>query len=57
MLLYNIPVNNIHDQNSLSNKNFYKMKYNADIIVTNYPFGYSIDIDLNDYNDKDYWGL
>jgi type I restriction-modification system DNA methylase subunit len=57
MLLHNIPVTNIHEQDSLSNKNCEFMKNKVDVIGTNYPFGMSNTIDLSDYTDKDYWKI
>ena len=58
MLLHNIPVDNIHEQDSLSYDNIKLMKDIADIIMTNYPFGMSNTIDLNDYPKmEDYWKI
>ncbi len=57
MLLHNIPVDNIHETDSLSYENIIEMKNKIDVIGTNYPFGVSNEIDLNDYyEEKDYWG-
>lgn len=56
MLLHDIPVDNIHERDSLSNENCELMKEIADAIGTNYPFGMSNKIELSDYTDKDYWG-
>ena len=56
MLLHDIPVDNIHERDSLSNENCEFMKEKADVIGTNYPFGMSNKIDLSDYTDKKYWG-
>lgn len=56
MLLHNIPVDNIHEADSLNNSNIKVMKEKADVIATNYPFGMSNTIDLNDYDNKNYWG-
>jgi type I restriction-modification system DNA methylase subunit len=56
MLLHDIPVDNIHERDSLCNENCELMKEKADVIGTNYPFGMSNNIDLNDYYDKKYWG-
>jgi type I restriction-modification system DNA methylase subunit len=56
MLLHDIPVDNIHERDSLCNENCELMKEKADVIGTNYPFGMSNTIDLNDYHDKKYWG-
>lgn len=55
MLLHNIPVENIQEADSLNNSNIKVMKEKVDIIATNYPFGMSNVIDLNDYDDKNYW--
>jgi type I restriction enzyme S subunit len=55
MLLHDIPVNNIHENDSLCNENVISMKEKADVIGTNYPFGMSNDINLSDYTDKTYW--
>ena len=58
MLLHNIPVDNIHEQDSLSCENITFMKEKADTIMTNYPFGMSNTIDLNDYKGvEDYWKI
>ena len=56
MLLHDIPVDNIHERDSLSNENCELMKEIADVNGTNYPFGMSNKIELSDYTDKDYWG-
>ena len=56
MLLHDIPVDNIHERDSLSNENCELMKEIADVTGTNYPFGMSNKIELSDYTDKDYWG-
>jgi len=56
MLLHDIPVDNIHERDSLSNENCELMKGLADVIGTNYPFGMSNSIELSDYIDKKYWG-
>jgi len=57
MLLHNIPVDNIHEEDSLSYSNIVEMKNKVDVIGTNYPFGMSNTIDLNDYHEeKNYWG-
>jgi len=55
MLLHDIPVNNIHENDSLCNENIISMKEKADVIGTNYPFGMSNEINLSDYTDKTYW--
>jgi type I restriction-modification system DNA methylase subunit len=55
MLLHDIPINHIHERDSLSNENCEFMKNKIDVIGTNYPFGMSNTIELNDYDDKDYW--
>jgi len=56
MLLHNIPVENINEIDSLSDINIKSMKNKADVIATNYPFGMSNTINLDDYTDKKYWG-
>ena len=56
MLLHNIPVENINEIDSLSDINIISMKGKADVIATNYPFGMSNTINLDDYTDKKYWG-
>ena len=57
MLLHGIPVDNINETDSLGWDNITKMKGQVDTIGTNYPFGMSNDIDLNDYgkDGKEYW--
>ena len=54
MLLHDIPVENIHEQDSLSNENCKEYNKKFDIITTNPPFGMSTVINPNIYLEK-YW--
>ena len=57
MLLHNIPVEKIQEADSLGYNNILETQNKMDVIGTNYPFGMSNDINLNDYGSdgKKYW--
>jgi type I restriction-modification system DNA methylase subunit len=58
MLLHHIIVDNIHEEDSLCYQNIIKIKNKIDVIATNYPFGMSNTIDLNDYYEENkYWDI
>ena len=58
MLLHHIIVDNIHEEDSLCYQNIIKTKNKIDVIATNYPFGMSNMIDLNDYYEENkYWDV
>lgn len=50
MLLHSIPINNIHEKDSLSKTNLMECSNKFDIIATNPPFGMHTDLD-----DDEYW--
>lgn len=55
MLLHDLPVENIHERDSLSNTNCKEYNEKFDIITTNPPFGMSTVINPNVHL-EDYWG-